>query len=430
MRRILPVGAATALVVASAILSVPTSTQAAATDRAPAAKVRTEFALRAAGFGTRVRGGSLPLQSGTTGYEVIGCTNKAGLDRNNYVAEVDLPGLGVVSGVRTRVWTRTNRKKGMVSSYARHSVARVRLAQSALGSLEVTGLESYARAWFDGKRFRTTTDYDVAGIAFTIGGQKQEFDLPLPGQTLPIPGLAEISVGHSQTRTSKTSADAWSNTIRIKVIPTNTVILISHSAARISKGITHGIFQGKAYGTRVDALDENVRVGENPLKYMPCQGTGGVVQTKDVAGINLADQVQVGAVHTAVKGNQNRKRAKGWTEASVAGVNLGDGALVIDAVKARANVTRTGKRWIRNSKGTGILGITFQGQRVSVSQLDDLLESNPLNGLGLIDIKPNVVKKTVNGIQVIGLQIVLLDGTGATIDLAQARLKIRKSGLR
>jgi hypothetical protein len=430
MRRILPVGAATALVVASAILSVPTSTQAVAAERAPAAKVKTQFAMKAAGYGTRIQGGALPAQSGTTGYQVIGCTNEAGLDRDNYVAEVDLPGLGAVRGIRTRVWTKTNRKQGMVSSYARHSVARVTLAQTALGSLELTGLESYARAWFDGKRFRTATDYNVAGIAFNIGGQKQEFDLPLPGQTLPIPGLAEISVGHSKTRTSKTSADAWSNTIRIRVIPTDTVIRVSHSAARISKGITRGIFQGNAYGARVDALDENIRVGKNPLKYIPCQGTQGKVQTKDVAGINLADQVKVGAVHTAVQGNQNRKRAKGWTEASVAGVNLGDGALVIDAVKARANVTRTGKRWIRNSKGTGILGITFQGQSVSLSQLEDLLESNPLSGLGLIDIKPNVVKKTANGIQVIGLQIVLLDGTGATIDLAQARLKIKSSGLK
>jgi hypothetical protein len=75
----------------------------------------TSFALKASGYGTKVKGGQIPAGSSTTGYQVIGCTNKAGESRTNNVAEATVPGLGQASGIKTQLWTTS--RNGVVASH-------------------------------------------------------------------------------------------------------------------------------------------------------------------------------------------------------------------------------------------------------------------------------------------------------------------------
>ena len=76
----------------------------------------TPYALSAFGIGTAVKGGEVPVGSGKTAYRIIGCTNRAPVERENHEAEADVPGLGTVSGVKTDVWTTS--KNGVVASNA------------------------------------------------------------------------------------------------------------------------------------------------------------------------------------------------------------------------------------------------------------------------------------------------------------------------
>ena len=80
---------ATALVAGS----LPSVAAASAAQRGTTV-TRTAYAMSAAGFGTRVRGGDVPVSSGTSSYDAIGCTNKAGVAHGEHVESVDLAGLG------------------------------------------------------------------------------------------------------------------------------------------------------------------------------------------------------------------------------------------------------------------------------------------------------------------------------------------------
>ena len=94
----------------------------------PAPHRSTSFAFQSSGFGSRINGGQIPAGSSTTSYQHIGCTNLAGRDKTNDVADATVPGLGTLSGVRTRTWT--TMRHGVAAAHSTHSIADLTLASS------------------------------------------------------------------------------------------------------------------------------------------------------------------------------------------------------------------------------------------------------------------------------------------------------------
>jgi hypothetical protein len=432
MRRMLPLGTAIAVTAATFIFAGPvgatipdgvsgdSATRTTATNSGTAKgsaetpNVATRFALRAAGYGTRIDGGTLPVTSGTTGYTVIGCTNKAGIDRENYVADAEVPGLAKIEGVKTKTWTRNRPAEQEVSVYSLHRVAKVILG----GTLTITGVSSQSHTWHDANGFHTDTNTSVAGIS--VAGQT--FPIPTPDQPIVIPGLAKIEIGRHIERKDKDGAYASANAIDITLIPTDTRVRISHSAALMGSGITLGRFRGQANGTQVRALADNVKSGPLPLSYMPCQGTKGEVKTKSVAGVDLAGQIVVGAIENKQMGRQSPTKTTGFEQSIIAGITLGP--LTINAIKARANVTKLADGTITSdANGTTIGEIVVNGDATPIPDPGQAIEIP-----GLLKLEANVIDKTARGIDVVAVRITLLDGTGAVIDLGHAFIEIRPSG--
>lgn len=383
------------------------------------AVVKTGFALNAAGFGTLVSGGQVPASSDNTAYTVVGCTVRAGVMRSNYEAEVEVPGLGTVSGVRTRVWT--EKQGNVVSSYSTHSIAEVLIAENELGSLSIEGVRSMSRAFHTGTSFKTQTDTSVARIILTpAGGEPQELEIPTPGQPLEIPGLARITVGNEVSAKIIDGVRAAADAIDIRVIPSSTRARIAHTSAKIQKGAPFGTFRGYSAGTRARGLGETVKSGRTPLSIMPCKGTNGNEQTKAVARVNLGGQLVVRGVDTAQKARQAKGLGTGYELANIAKVNLGDGALVINAIVAKANVTRKGDSLVRNINGTTVGSIVADGETYSFP------DSGVIEIPGLVKIEEKIVRKIKNGISVIALRLTLLDGSGAVVDLGMAEFQVRK----
>jgi hypothetical protein len=413
-----------ALVATSATL-VPATSASGGFDRSVYAKKsdRTPFAYRAVTYGSRVRGGDLPVSSGTTSYQGIGCTNVAGANKSNSIASVDLPSLGEVQGVKARAWT--ERANGVHSSYSTHEIARIVLHEDSFGQLAIKGLSSTARAYHDAQGFHGTTETSVASLVYTpTNGSPQVLAVPKPNQPIVIPGVLEIHLGAEKTRTSSNHAKAIADALLVKLLPTNTRVKIAHSAAQIARGVKRGLFAGLAAATEVRALNNLVRSGPQPLTRMPCQGTQGKVKGKDVAAVDLSPLIEVGAASTRQMGQQRPNRAFGYEEARIAQVNLGDGQLVITGIRGRANVERTRQGVTFNSKGTTIGSATVNGTEYSFPELDGL--SIP----GLVEIDTNVVTEMKSGLDVVAVRLTLLDGTGAVIDLGHARLLIAGSGLK
>jgi len=389
---------------------------------ANAAPVATKFAYGASGYGTLLRGGQVPAGSDMTAFKPLGCTNLAGVTKENHEAASPLGGFGQVSGVATKVWT--TKVGNVYSSWARNTIASVSLGDPSLGVIAITGLASRSRAFHNATGFHATTHTTVAKITFAPAGMDpQVIDIPNPGQPVEIPGVARISLGTTFTQEGATGAQARANALKVELLLSGTTLTVGHSQATIAGGITHGLFVAKSYATKLNALDANLTSGPTPLTVMPCQGTNGIVRSKKIASVNLGGQIVVGAVTSSQMGKQTDNVATGWEKATVARVNLGGGQLIITGIVGRASATRSGATLKTNATGTTI------GQILAGGQVMTFPDTDVIEIPGLVRLEQNIITKGKLGIKVVALRITLLDGTGAVIDLGSAQIAIKRSRL-
>ena len=211
----------------TASVALAPAASAAARESAERAKLtRTPFAFRANGYGTSASGGMVPVGSDRTALSSIACTSDAGKAHRNFVAESEVPGLGTVRGVYSRVTT--SQKKGVATSASVHRVAEIVLADTPLGSLTIDGVESTTSAFHDADGFHATAQSDIAGISYTPpGGEPQSLDIPSADQPITIPGLAVIELGRTIEKETKDDARAYAVGLVIKVIPTETTVKVA-----------------------------------------------------------------------------------------------------------------------------------------------------------------------------------------------------------
>ena len=384
--------------------------------------VATGFAMNARGYGTKVIGGQLPAGSDTTGFMIMGCSNLAGRKAANHEAEVEVPGLGVVQGVRTSL--RTVKSGATVASISRHSIARVSIGDPTLGTIDINGLESEAIASHDADGYHATTATSIASITLTPAGA-DPVALPIPtiDQPLEVPGLVRIELARRITKETPQGARARAVVLNVNVLATGTKAKVGFTETEIGGGVESALFRGASGGVRGEGLDGAVDKGRTPLSLMPCQGTHGEVQEKSVASVNLGDNVVVGAVGSAQMADQTRRSATAWEQGSVAHIDLGNGALVIDGLVGRASlVKKDGQRVKLSSKGTTVGTITANGEPQAFPDTGVL----EIPGVARLE---TVVEKGKRSIAVVALRITLLDGTGAVIDLGVANVGLRPSGL-
>ncbi|MBS45351.1 MAG: hypothetical protein CMH83_19710 [Nocardioides sp.] len=403
-----------------------TTTAAAATAAAPATsvaragtlkRVKTRFALQTAGYGSRVVGSMVPAASDRTALESIGCTTVAGKAKRNYEADTAVPGLGDLYGVETNVWTEAVGQR--VSSWSTHEIAKLVL----FDRLEIHGLTSMAHAYWDGSRYRTETSTSIAKILVRNGGQVSELDIPSPNRDLEIPGLVKISLGKTVEKAGSGTARAAASALDVTVYPTETHAVLAQSLARVTGGVKSGVFRGYSTGARAQALADNVQVGRTQLSKMPCQGTRGKTMSSDVARADLRDLGGVRAVATSQMGDNRVAYAEGFERAKAAKVSLLDGRIEVDLVRAVANVRseKSGARRVTSdSVGTKVVGLTIDGQSYDV-EAGETYEIP-----GLVKIETGVERQLRQGLEVVGLRLTLLGGDAAIVDLAVAKLAIRK----
>jgi hypothetical protein len=389
----------------------------------PLTSTATPYAFRAVSYGTRVRGGDLPVSSGTTSYQAVACTNVLGTAKENQVATVELPGLGRLDGVLATAGTSGGGDD--VRSYSTHDIARVSLDVPQVLGLQVKAIHASSTASHDASGYHATTDIKVGHILLTPNGLPAvELPIPKPGAPTVVPGLVSISVGKEKHLSGAAGSIAKAEGLVIQVIPTRTKIQVAHTAAKLDTGVKRGLFLGKANATQVKALGDMARSGPQPLQVVPCQGTKGEVRSKSLASVTVPGVLDVAAAGTNVMGDQSTRQANGFTQATVAHASIMGGMLVLDAIKGRAHVVRSKHRVDADTKGTGVGSAVLNGQPLSLEDLDGL--EIP----GVLKVETGLVTKRKAGVEVVAVRITLLDGSGAVIDLGHALLNIAGSGLR
>ena len=416
---------AAAAAVVGAVLVVPAPSQAALTN--------TSFGMFAAGFGTRVTGGSIPANSGDLGYQTIGCTRKAGYDVNNNTAGAKVPGLGTIGATATK--QRTVKSGSTVKSISEHKIADVVLDKSPLGKVTVEGLSSVSQAWWDGKAYKADSKAKIAHVVLDPAGPGQKIDLPIPGRDKPlvIPGIATIGLGNTVEKTNADGAEAYANGIWIKLHGTDSEVIVGRSRAEINGQAFSGVFSGFSNSVDASALGGAVQVGKNPLTNAGCAGTKGKLKTKSIGHVPLGevgDVVDVKGLTSGQRSNQTSTTAGGYTFGEVANVNIGDGAIRIEAIRAQANANFVkGKGSTTSISGTKFGDIYIGKQKVSLAQLESALSRVDIPGLAKIETKV-ITERSKNLIEVVALRLTLLDateGTKTVVNIGHAKFKVNSN---
>ncbi|CAN5570763.1 hypothetical protein BH11ACT8_BH11ACT8_23550 [soil metagenome] len=433
MRRVLP--AAVALAAAAAVFVTPVQTSTAApaspsSSQGVAARVvvnqkglvKTPYVFGASGYGTLVRGASVPAGSSQTGYMVMGCNRLAGKTRSNFIAGVDVPGLGTINGVRTRLLSRKVGNK--YSAISTHTIAGVDLVDTALGSLSISAVKTTSEAFHQGGRYRAKNSVSVAKIILTPPGGLPPVNLGIPAPSAPIvvPGLLKINIAKQSTDKGSDFSVAKATGLRITVIPTKTTVILGATRARLDESRTRGVFNGYGAGVEARLLDGIAEVGRTALQPLGCTGTDGEDLVKSLASADLSPLAQTGDVAGGANGKITKRGFIAKTAGVVADVSLLSDALQVSVAVGTVNVrrSRNGKLF-RNSKGSHVGTITANGQTYDLDAL------GKVEIPGIAKLEGPVVEKTRNGLKVIGLRVTALDGTLAVIDLGVAKAQVRPS---
>lgn len=424
-------------------------------------KVTTGFSFQSSNWATRVIANDVELRSARTAYAYIACTRVANRHTRTLgqTAKVNGNDMIQVSGLESQVRTYRKRRKGETGVRGTNVIASVQLGSTDGPRLTIEGLRTVARAFYvRGKGFRTAkritwAEIGLAGAegpgtgtplddlieAINTQVVGQVFDVLQQNGPITIPGLGEIALGRSYQRRKRGSIEQSQYALQVNLV-NGSKVHIGRAWAKISTEVPTGVFHGASFGTNIKAIETGgtepvVRIGRTAAKPLPCNGTDGRIQSRSLAGLNLggANALEVDAIKSSVYGDFGKgKRARGWTQNEIAKVNLGDGALVIGAIKGRANVRRGAKgRIFANSRGTNpAISISAGGEEYTPAELVDALNSNELVIPNLVAVRFNVRERLTRGIRVVAVRITVGEGEDdalATIDLGNAIARIRSN---
>jgi hypothetical protein len=341
--------------------------------------------------------------------------------RENHVAKATLPGLGTAHGITTQQTTR-RLTDGTVVVRSRSHINRVVLGSSSdVGTIEIENLTSVGTSSHDSDGYHASHHSSVSRLAYTDPmGTTQELELPTPGQPVVVPELASIELGVDRSGHSSDGAHSNGYALRVQFIPAGTKVLLAHANTVLVPGVTHGLFRGHSSAVEGTAAQDNLSVGPQPLSKIPCQGTGGELRSKDLAGLELDGGLVLQGLRSTQMGDQNSDAAFGSATGKVAGVDLG-GQIQVGLIRGVANVRRTTNGVTADTHGTEIGTVTVNGETQAFPP-SDVIEVP-----GVAKLERRLVERSKDGISVVALRITLLDGSGAVVDLGNASLRIKKA---
>lgn len=437
-RRALALGAAVATATAGTLVLAP----------AAQAKSITDYGFSGRAYGTKAAVESASVESGRTVPAYLGCTRMAGVQRSNGLVSTSAgEGAGLsLEGVDNDAWSYRSVKR--VGTKSRSKVAKVVLGDPAGPHIAISALTTTSHAYADRRtgKFGSGSTFTSGPIDLATGTPLDEIDgginellgeiASAGAEGYEVPGLGVLRFGGKRNFVRTGMANAAATALVVKLYGADTVegggddifVKVGKSRSTILRNLVAGVMRGKAVPvnprTLVDDLVTVGRVVDNPL---PCQGTGGNIRKESAAALDLGNAGALAADGLAgrVWGVQRRDRsAKAWTEGTVASLNLGGGEVVVKGIRGRATVATSPRGAIvqRSIKGSQIGSLTIGGEEHALPKPGDA----PIEIEGLAKLEFFKTARTKRGLQVAALRVTLLDGTGAVIDLGQARTFIAR----
>jgi hypothetical protein len=209
--------------------------------------------------------------------------------------------------------------------------------------------------------------FSTAGSQFvdlTINGQA--INQSPTTQTIPLPGLGKVTLfAHAHSIRNGVAAQ-FVNMLVVDVlhpndqgIPVGTRMVVAHALSRLEH--TAGPLGGRAWGSSV-AVGSTVESGPSFTTYLPCAGTNGHLISQSGASEGLPAPIVAGTVTNTAKGTVGRLVTSGETSSQIANIDLGDGQITADLVKADVKIERKNGQITVDTSGSHLGGLMVQGQ--------------------------------------------------------------------
>lgn len=410
LRRGVAIAASSAIAAATFVATTPAQAQPA----------KVGYAAQA--YGTYAFTADRSLVSGPTSYTEMACGTKPGLVFRNDTAETKVKGLGTIGATVTEV-------RSIESGTLRTSLATSETAKANLlgGAVTVDGITSSTRVTWDGRQFRaeqssTLADLQVLGVRIPLRPKPNtKIELKLPG----LGTVGAVELNKQYQKNSGTEFEAITTALVISLLPNNpwlpkagATLRVGNSKAVLTKPMS-GYFKGQGFATRVNALNGMLASGPTALAKVRCLGGE---TTNSVAALDIDGLVEGGAARTRALGV-----AKGSTSTSrvineIGALDLLDGAITVDAIRAVARAERNGAGPVElSSQGSRFIGLAVQGHPTIRGDV----APNTKIDLGLAQVTLNKVRKTASTIEVTMIEVIVKDDvlglpTGSKIEIGRA----------
>lgn len=174
----------------------------------------------------------------------------------------------------------------------------------------------------------------------------------------------------------------------MSVFMLSVVIVASTIPAAAASGRLPGHFFGQAYAAQATANtgDLAVHLGRVAWVPCPCQGTKGKVHKNQATNVKSGDLASIGVTETKAFGKKTTNRtAKTWTAASVTDLNLLDGLITADFIRARSQVLAKTDGYKLTSLGSKFVNLRIAGKAIASSVKPGKKINLP--GLGYVKLK-------------------------------------------
>ncbi|WP_147304631.1 choice-of-anchor P family protein [Thermasporomyces composti] len=391
-----------------------------ATTPAQAQPAQVGYAAQA--YGTYAFTSDRSLVSGPTAYTEMACGTKPGLVFRNHTADVKVKGLGTIGATVTEV-------RSIESGNLRSSLATSETAKANLlgGAITVDGITSSTKVTWDGTQFRTEqsatlADLQILGVRIPLRPKPNtKIELKLPG----LGTVGAVELNKQYQKNSGTEFEAITTALVVSLLPNNpwlpkagTTLRVGNSKAVITKPMS-GYFKGQGFATRINALDGMLSSGPTALAKVRCLGGE---TTNSIAALDIDGLLEGGAARTHAVGVTKGSVSTSRVVNDTAKLDLLDGAITVEALRAVAQAQRTGNGPVQlSTEGTKFVGLKVQGQPV----LDADVAPNTKIDLGIAQVTLNKVRKTATTVEVTMVEVVVQDDilglpTGSKIEIGRA----------
>jgi hypothetical protein len=298
-----------------------------------------------------------------------GCgTTQVGASTTGTVASVTLPPLILTGAIDT---TAESAASDATASADAHDI---NLLADLVKADEVKSVSTTSR---DG----TTLVSSAAGsnvVNLVVNG-KSISGTPAPNTDIALPGLGHVVLNEQSTSSNHDSAGLTVNMIHVYITVQNALgiavgsqVIVAHANSGLAVAGGPAALDGTAFGTRVNVANIIHSSATAPAS-VPCLGTDGVVRTNSVAGVNVVPELVSGTITDTAQGSITSSSAASDTSSAVQSVNLLNGLITADAVKADAAAeTSNGTSFDFSDSGSSFLHLKVSGH----SEINDNVTAN------------------------------------------------------